>query len=65
MREHVKTEVAIEIISLLIAFAIEDNNKEEVERLNKEKDRIYFGDEEIVEKAYSEYSKIIKERMNK
>lgn len=65
MREHVKTEVAIEIISMMIAFAVEDNNKEEVERLNNEKDRIYFGDEEIVEKAFNEYSKIIKERMSK
>ena len=65
MREHVKTEVAIEIISRMIAFAVEDNNQEEISRLNEEKNSIYMGNEEIIEKAYNEYSKIIKERMGK
>lgn len=65
MREHVKTEVAIEIISMMIAFAVEDNNQEEISRLNEEKNSIYMGNEEIIEKAYNEYSKIIKERMGK
>lgn len=59
MREHVKREVAIEIISMMIAFAVEDNNQEEINRLNKEKDMIYLGDETIIEKSYNEYSKII------
>ena len=65
MREHVKREVAIEIISMMIAFAVEDNNQEEMNRLNKEKDMIYLGDETIIEKSYNEYSKIIKKRMEK
>lgn len=65
MREHVKTEVAIEIISMMIAFAVGDNNQEEISRLNEEKNSIYMGNEEIIEKAYNEYSKIIKERMGK
>lgn len=65
MREHVKREVAIEIISMMIAFAVEDNNQEEINRLNKEKDMIYLGDETIIEKSYNEYSKIIKKRMEK
>ena len=63
MREHVKTEVAIEIISMMIALAVKDNNKEEIERLNKEKESIYMGNEEIINKAYNEYSKIIKEKL--
>ena len=65
MREHVKREVAIEIISMMIAFAVEDNNQEEINRLNKEKDMIYLGDETIIEKTYNEYSKIIRKRMEK
>lgn len=65
MREHVKREVAIEIISMMIAFAVEDNNQEKINELNKEKDMIYLGDETIIEKAYNEYSKMIKERMEK
>ena len=65
MREHVKREVAIEIISMMIALAVEDNNQEEITRLNKEKDMIYLGNETIIEKSYNEYSKIIKERLGK
>ena len=63
MREHIKTEVAIEIISMMIALAVKDNNREEIERLNKEKESIYMGNEEIINKAYNEYSKIIKEKL--
>ena len=63
MREHVKTEVAIEIISMMIALAVKDNNREEIERLNQEKESIYMGNEEIINKAYNEYSKIIKEKL--
>ena len=65
MREHVKREVAIEIISMMIAFAVQDENEEEINRLNKEKDMIYLGNEEIIEKSYNEYSKIIKKRLEK
>ncbi len=65
MREHVKREVAIEIISMMIAFAVRDNNEEEINRLNNEKDMIYLGNEEIIEKSYNEYSKIIKKRLEK
>ena len=65
MREHVKREVAIEIISMMIAFAVEDNNQEEIVRLNQEKDLLYLGDETIIEKTYNEYSKIIKKRLEK
>ena len=65
MREHVKREVAIEIISMMIAFAVQDENEEEINRLNKEKDMIYLVNEEIIEKSYNEYSKIIKKRLEK
>ena len=63
MREHVRLEVAIEVISMMIAFAVADGNQEEINRLNKEKDMLYSGDESIIEKAYGEYSEIIKKRM--
>lgn len=65
MREHVKREVAIEIISMMIAFAVEDDDQEIINRLNKEKDMIYLGDETIINKTYNEYSKIIRKRMEK
>lgn len=37
MREHVKLEVAFEILGMRIAIALEKNDTEEVEILNKEK----------------------------
>lgn len=65
MREHVKFEVAVEIISMMIAFAKSDNDEEKVKRLVEEKDRLYLGDESIIEKAYGEYSEEIKKRLEK
>lgn len=41
MRENLKIEVAIEIISMMIAFAVENNNEEEIKKLNKVKQYIY------------------------
>ena len=65
MRENLKIEVAIEIISMMIAFAVENNNEEEIKKLNQEKDQIYLGNEEAIEKTCNEYSKIIKKRLEK
>lgn len=65
MRENLKIEVAIEIISMMIAFAVENNNEEEIKKLNQEKDQIYLGNEEVIEKTCNEYSKIIKKRLEK
>ena len=65
MRKHVNLEVSLEILSLMLAFAVEDNDEEAIERLKKEKQELYLGNNEVIDKAYNEYSKIIKERMEK
>lgn len=63
MREHVKVEVAIEIISMCIAIAIDNNDFDEVKRLNEEKSSIYLGDETIIEKVINQYGKIVKRKL--
>jgi len=63
MRDHVKFEVAIEIIAMMIAFAEEDGDEEKVNRLVDEKDKLYLGDKSIIDKAYNEYSAEIKKRL--
>lgn len=65
MREHVKREVAIEIISMMIAFASQDNDTEKINSLKEELDQLYLGNEDIIEKAYNEYSSEIKKRLGK
>ena len=65
MREHVRFEVAIEILSLMIAFAKEDDDEEKVKKLVEEKDMLYSGDISIIDKAYGEYSAEIKKRLEK
>ena len=65
MREHVKMEVAIEILSMMIALASQDNDEEKVKKLKEELDQLYLGNETILEKAYTEYSDEIKKRLGK
>lgn len=60
---NVKTEVAIEIISLYIGLKLE-NDKKLVQKLIEERDRIYLGDKGLVDKVLSEYGKKIKELLN-
>lgn len=65
MREHVQVEVASEILSMMMAFAIEDKDDEKLQRLIKEKDQLFLGDYSIIDKAYGEYSDEIKKRLEK
>lgn len=55
---NVKTEVAIEIISLYICLALKDD-KELVQRLIDEREKIYLGDKYIVDKIINEYGRKI------
>ena len=54
MRKHVNLEVSLEILSLMLAFAVEDNDEEAIERLKKEKQELYLGNNEVIDKAYNE-----------
>lgn len=63
-----KTELAVEIIDTKIQQTIKNNNdksfdnlKEKIEKLKKEKNEIYKGNEEIINKVLNVYYKEIKE----
>mgnify|MGYP004490143881 CR=1 FL=1 len=63
MREHVKLEVAFEILGMRIAMAMEKNDTEEVKKLNQERELLYNNDQEILNKIYNVYAKEIKARI--
>lgn len=60
---NVKTEVAIEMISLYIGLESR-NNKELTHKLIKERERIYLGDNSLVDKVINEYGDKIKKLLN-
>ena len=59
---NVKTEVAIEMISLYIGLEL--NDKELSHKLIKERERIYLGDNSLVDKVVNEYGEKIKKLLN-
>ena len=60
---NVKTEVAIEMISLYIGLELK-NDKELSNKLIKERERIYLGDNSLVDKVVNEYGEKIKKLLN-
>lgn len=63
MREHVKLEVAFEILGMKIAMAIEKEDKDEVKRLNNERELLYKNNKEVLDKIYNIYAKEVKSRI--
>lgn len=59
LKDNIKTEVALEMISLYIGLAMK-NNKELALNLIKERDSIYLGNTDLVNKVLNEYGKEIK-----
>lgn len=53
MRENVKFDVALEIISSKIAEAIKNKDKELTNRYLKEREEIYLGNWDIINKVIS------------
>lgn len=51
MRNNVKFDVALEIISSKIAEAMKDKNKELANKYLEEREEIYLGNWEIIEKV--------------
>lgn len=57
---NVKTEVALEIISFYIGIKL-NSDTEKVEKLKKEREKIYLGNTTLVNKVIKVYGKEIKE----
>ncbi len=51
MRENVKFDVALEVISSKIAEAIKSKNKELADRYLQEREEIYLGNWDIINKV--------------
>ena len=58
MREHVKVEVTMEILSMCMVSAISNNDNEMIDKILKLKQKVYQGDMRDIEK-------IIKSMVNK
>ena len=60
MNDNVKLDVAIEIISTKIAMAMDKKDSQETERLLKEREELYLGNWDVINKVLNEYSKDVK-----
>ena len=61
MNANAKLEIAVEIMAAKIAkTSREEQSEEKLEKLLKEKTKMYQGDNEIIEKIINVYSKEVK-----
>ena len=60
MNENVKLDIAIEIMSTKIAEAINNKNSNEVNDLLKEREQLYLGNWDVINKILKVYSKDVK-----
>lgn len=63
MRENVKVEVAMEILSMCTAIAISNNDKDMNQKILKLKKRILQGDMEAVEETIETYGEKVKKAL--
>lgn len=63
MKENIKVEVALEIISMYIAIAKQENDLDKMKTLNYEREEIYKQNKYIIEKVISEYGKIVEKKL--
>lgn len=62
MNENVKLDVAIEIMATKLANAMNKNDKEETTRLLQEREEMYRGNWDIINKVLNEYSNDVKRK---
>lgn len=60
MNDNVKLDIAIEIMSTKIAIAMENKDGKEVNKLLEEREQLYLGNWDIINKILQEYSKDVK-----
>lgn len=61
MREHVKVEVAMEILSMCMASAISNNDNEMRDEISKLKQKVYQGDMKDIDEIIKRYGKKVKD----
>lgn len=60
MREHVKMEVAFEILSMCLALALQEKDVEEIKKIEQLKRKLYQGDIEVLDVVLNEYGRKVK-----
>ena len=60
MREHVKIEVAMEILSMCMAIAISNKDKEMIDKISKLKQKVYQCDMRDIDEIIKKYGKQVK-----
>lgn len=63
MREHVKLEVAFEIISMCLALAIQEKDIEEIKKIEELKRKLYHGDLQTIEVVINDYGQKVKKSL--
>ncbi len=61
MREHVKIEVAMEILSMCMAIAISNNDSEMIDKISKLKQKVYQCDMRDIDEIIKKYGKQVKD----
>lgn len=61
MREHVKIEVAMEILSICMARAISNNDNEMIDKISKLKQKVYQCDMRDIDEIIKRYGKQVKD----
>lgn len=63
MREHVKMEVAFEVLSMCLAIALQEKNIEEIKQIEFLKRKLYQGDMETLNIVLNEYGPKVRRTM--
>ena len=60
MNDNVKLDIAIEIMSSKVAEAMDRGNKEEIDALLEEREQMYLGNWDVINKILESYSDDVK-----
>ena len=60
MKDNVKLDIAIEIMSSKVADAMDRGNRAEIDALLQEREQMYLGDWNVINKILESYSDDVK-----
>lgn len=60
MNDNVKLDIAIEIMSSKVAEAMDRGNREEIDALLEEREQMYLGNWDVINKILEVYSEDVK-----
>ena len=60
MREQVRVEVAIEILSTCLSIAVSNKDEETIKKILKLQEKVYLGNEKAIEEVITKYGENVK-----